>query len=75
MRQRLFTSVEEKEKLYHTELVKHGVKYELAAQAAKIIVSGKPDEHLTAQELQLVEQVCREWLTRHKSLNSILRDY
>jgi hypothetical protein len=74
MRQRLFTSLEEKEKLFHSELVKYGVKYELAAQAAKILVSGKPDELLTQQEIQLVEQVCREWLTRHKSLSSLLRD-
>lgn len=74
MRQRLFISIEEKEKLDRTELVKYGVKSELAAQAAKILVSGKPDELLTEQEIQLVEEVCREWLTRHRSLSSLLNE-
>lgn len=48
------------------------MKYEIAAQAAKILVSGKPDELLTEQEIQPVEQACREWLTQHKRLTSLL---
>jgi hypothetical protein len=42
MRQKLLKSVEEKEKLFHTALVKCRVKYELAAQAARVLASGKP---------------------------------
>jgi hypothetical protein len=45
MRQKLLKSVEEKEKLFHTALVKCGVKYELAAQAARVLASGKPGYH------------------------------
>jgi hypothetical protein len=77
MRKQLFTSVEEKEKLFHTELVKYGVEYELAAQAARILVSGKPDELLTEQEIQLVKEVCREWSMGHKRfkrLSSLLTE-
>ena len=60
MRQKLLKSVEEKEKLFHTALVKCGVKYELAAQAARILASGKPDELWTREEIQLVKEVCTE---------------
>jgi len=57
---------EELEKLFQLELVKHGVKSELAEQAAKILASGKSDELLTEPEILFVEQVCKQWLMRRK---------
>jgi hypothetical protein len=58
--------VEEKERLFHTQLVKYGVEYTTAGKVARILASGKPDELLTPQERQLVKEACQKWLTQHK---------
>ncbi|MBD2778068.1 serine/threonine-protein kinase [Iningainema tapete] len=70
-----FVSFTEKKEIFHTELVKHGVGYQKADQAAWILASGKPDELLTDEEIQLVTEVCQEWSRQHKRLTSILKDY
>ncbi|MBD2533824.1 hypothetical protein H6G97_31450 [Nostoc flagelliforme FACHB-838] len=59
-------SKKEKEKIFHTELVKFGVKYDRAAKAAYILASGKSDELLTEQEKRFVIEVCEEWSKNHK---------
>ncbi len=74
MLKKRFTSIKEKEELFHTELIKLGVNYETAAQAANILAAGKPDELLAEQEIQLAKEVCREWLIQHKRLASLLRE-
>ncbi|PMB22870.1 hypothetical protein CEN45_11550 [Fischerella thermalis CCMEE 5198] len=51
------------EEFFHTQLVKYGVDYQKAAQVARILASGKPDELLSEKEIQIAEEVCREWLT------------
>lgn len=61
-------SVEDKEELFHTELVRHGVEYHKAAEVAKILVSGKPDELLTDTEKQLTTEVCQQWIEQRKRL-------
>ncbi|MDZ8187395.1 MAG: hypothetical protein RMX96_21430 [Nostoc sp. ChiSLP02] len=68
-------SGQEKEKIFHTELVKYGVKYEKAQKAAQLLASGKPDELLTQQERQIVLEACYEWSKqrkRYKHLKSLL---
>ncbi|MBD2430149.1 MULTISPECIES: hypothetical protein [Fischerella] len=68
----------EKEDFFHTELVKYGVDYQRAAQVAHILASGKPDELLSEKEIQIAEEVCREWLRqykRYKHLISNLKGY
>lgn len=62
---------QEREKLFHTELVKHGVSYQKAAQAAKILADGMSDEQLTEAEQQLVQEVCREWLKQRQRWSTI----
>lgn len=59
-------SKKEKEKIFHTELVKFGVSYDRAAKAAYILATGKPDELLTEEEKRLVIEVCKEWSKNHK---------
>ncbi|MEI2583682.1 hypothetical protein [Scytonema sp. PRP1] len=61
-------SLKEKEEFFHIELVKHGVEYHKAAEVARIIVSGKPDELLTDKERQLATEVCREWVKQRQRL-------
>ncbi|QLE56350.1 hypothetical protein [Nostoc sp. TCL26-01] len=61
----------EKEKIFHTQLVKYGVKYEQAARVAKIIASGKSEELLTPEEKQLVKEACQQWLTGHRRFRQI----
>ncbi|BAZ65850.1 MAG: hypothetical protein KME28_06420 [Pelatocladus maniniholoensis HA4357-MV3] len=68
----------EKEEFFHTELVKYGVDYQRAAKVALILASGTPDELLSEKEIQLAEEVCKEWLRQHqryKRLTSNLREY
>jgi hypothetical protein len=75
MQRKFFISVEKKEELFHTALVKCGVDYQKAAKVAKILANEKPDELLTEKEIELTKEVCQEWLTYHKCLTSIFRDY
>jgi hypothetical protein len=65
----------EKEKIFHTQLVKYGVKYEQAHKAAQILASQKPDELLTPQERQIITEACNQWSRqrkRYKSLQSLV---
>lgn len=62
----------QKEELFHTELVNCGVKYEQAQRAAKILASEQPDEVLTQEEIQMVKEVCREWLVYQKRWASLM---
>ncbi|MDF2386848.1 hypothetical protein JMG10_35630 [Nostoc ellipsosporum NOK] len=77
MQSKFFISVKEKEKIFCTELVKHGVKYETAVKAARILASGQPDEVLTADEIKIVKEACENWSfqkKRIKRLKSIIKD-
>lgn len=56
-----FTSIEEREKIFCTELVKYGVEYEEAVIAAKIIASGQEDEFLSPSEIKIVKNACKKW--------------
>ncbi|WP_242040451.1 hypothetical protein [Anabaena subtropica] len=70
-------SQEEKEKLFHTQLVKYGVRYEKAARVANILACGKSEELLTEEEKKLVTEACQQWLTghkRHKQMVSLFQD-
>jgi hypothetical protein len=68
MHEKLLMSLKEKEEFFHLELVKHGVEYHKAAEVARMIVSGKPDELLTDKERQLATEVCRKWLRQRQRL-------
>ncbi|MBD2501718.1 hypothetical protein [Anabaena azotica] len=63
-------SNEEKERLFHLQLVKYGVKYEKAAKVAQLMVSKRLD-NLTDQEQQLVTEACQEWFKAKKRCNNI----
>ncbi|MUG95396.1 hypothetical protein F7734_24740 [Scytonema sp. UIC 10036] len=78
MQRKFHTTVEEKEAIYYSELFKQGVEYDKAAIAAKILASGKSDEELTRGEIELVNEVCSEWLAkyqRYKHLKPFLAKY
>ncbi|WP_407887096.1 hypothetical protein [Scytonema sp. NUACC26] len=78
MQRKFPRKVEDKETIYYSELLRYGVEYSKAATAAKILSSGKPDELLTRGEIELVNDVCEEWLAkhkRHKHLNPLLAKY
>ncbi|BBD64674.1 hypothetical protein NIES4072_16620 [Nostoc commune NIES-4072] len=64
-------SVQNLEEFFHTQLVKHGVNYNLAARAAKILASGKPDELLTAEEKHLATEVCQHWSKQRQRLQRL----
>ncbi len=58
--------MQEKERFFHTELVKACVPYHQAAKAARIIASEHPNEQMPEEEIQLVNQVCRQWLEQRQ---------
>ncbi|WP_341531956.1 hypothetical protein WKK05_40410 (plasmid) [Nostoc sp. UHCC 0302] len=64
-------SVFDEEKYFHTQLVKHGVNYNLAATAAKVIASGKSDELLTPEEIRLATEACKEWSKQRQRLERV----
>ncbi|MGF1937155.1 MAG: hypothetical protein RM347_022685 [Nostoc sp. ChiQUE02] len=71
-----FTSIEEREKIFCTELVKYCVEYEEAVIAAKIIASGQGDEFLSASEITIVKDACKKWSEqnqRFKRLKAIVK--
>jgi len=73
MQEKFLISSKQKEELFHTELVKHGIPYHKAAKAAKILVSNPPEETLTTEEVELVQEACREWLKQRQRLNFVLQ--
>ncbi|HEY9750177.1 MAG TPA: hypothetical protein V6C63_15950 [Allocoleopsis sp.] len=73
MQEKFLISSKQKEELFHTELVKHGVPYHKAAKAAKILASNQPEDVLTEEETQLVQEACRVWLKQRQRLNFILQ--
>lgn len=77
MQSQFFISVKEKEKIFCTELVKHGVKYETAIKAVKILASGQPDEVLTDDDIKIVKEACEKWFfqkKRTKRLQCLVQD-
>lgn len=58
-------SKKEKEKIFHTNLVKFGVSYDQAAKAAKILADEKPEELWTEEEKRLVTEACKQWFSNH----------
>ncbi|MUG94275.1 hypothetical protein F7734_18560 [Scytonema sp. UIC 10036] len=62
MNSRLFISLQEKEKLYHAELVRYGVDLRIAAKAAKILAFGNSNELLSFEEKKLVTDACKLWV-------------
>ncbi|MEH2083802.1 MAG: hypothetical protein V7K89_28690 [Nostoc sp.] len=61
-----FTPVEEREKIFCTELVQSGVLYEKAVTAAKILASGQPDELLSSEERKAVKEAYEKWFVQNK---------
>ncbi|MEP0821041.1 MULTISPECIES: hypothetical protein [Trichocoleus] len=57
-------SMERKELLFRAELIHRAIPEGRAAQVAKLLAADTPDELLTAEEQQLVDEVCRLWLKR-----------
>ncbi|WP_341530275.1 hypothetical protein WKK05_13875 [Nostoc sp. UHCC 0302] len=71
------TSIEEREKIFCTELVKYGVEYHKAVIAAKIIASGQGDELLTSEEIKIVQDACQKWSQenqRYKRLKALINE-
>ncbi|MBW4491196.1 MAG: hypothetical protein KME12_25850 [Trichocoleus desertorum ATA4-8-CV12] len=57
-------SIEHKEVLFRVELIHRAIPESRAAEVAKLLAAETPDELLTAEEQQLVDEVCRLWLKR-----------
>lgn len=71
MPKKFFVSVEEKERLFQSELVKGGVNYHQAIQVAKVLARNQSEETLTPEEAQLTEEACRIWLQHRQRLRFI----
>lgn len=65
-------SKEEKEKIFHTNLVKYGIKYDKAAKVAKLLASENHEDSWTEEEKILVAEVCKEWLIYRKRYKKVI---
>lgn len=64
-------SAEELEQLFLLELVKVGVGFSQAAKTARALAHRLPDEQLTPEENQIIEDACAQWLAQRKRLSLI----
>jgi len=64
-------SQERKELLFRIELIHRLVPESRAAQVAKLLAADTPEELLTEEEQQLVDEVCKLWLQRRNQGQSI----
>lgn len=66
MKSRFYVSREEKEKVFTTELVKCGVEYRKAVKVANTLATEQPDELITTEDMQLVQDACKMWIKQRK---------
>jgi hypothetical protein len=77
MSSNFYISDEEIEKIFCTELVKYGVKYEKAVISAKILASAQADELLSSEEIKIVKEACEHWFlqnSRYKKLKALVNN-
>ncbi|MBD2677845.1 MULTISPECIES: hypothetical protein [Nostoc] len=72
MQQKFALTLEEKQKIFHTQLVKYGVEYEKARKASEILAREKPDEVLTQEEIQLTKEACNHWSAQRKRIKQLM---
>jgi len=64
-------SQQRKEIIFRVELVHRLIPESRASEVAKLLAAGTPDELLTEEEQQMVDEVCRLWLERRSQNRSI----
>lgn len=64
-------SQKRKELLFRVELIHRLVPESQAAKVARLLAADTPDELLTEEEQQLIDEVCRLWLERREKGRSI----
>lgn len=68
--------LEERKQIFITELLRSGVGLEQATEAASILITDLPDEQLTSEQIQLVNEACAQWLRerrRQDFIDQVLR--
>ncbi|MBD1863045.1 MULTISPECIES: hypothetical protein [Trichocoleus] len=68
-----FSATQRQEQSYRTELVKWGIDFEKAFKVARILARNIPNENLTSSEVELVEEVCKEWFEKRKQWEQFKR--
>ena len=61
-----FSPTQKQERSYRAELVKWGIEFEKAFKVARILALNIPNENLMSSEVELVEEVCKEWFEKRK---------
>lgn len=64
-------SKERRELLFRVELIHRLVPESKAIKVAELLAADTPDELLTEEEKQLIEDVCRLWLQRRSQCRSV----
>lgn len=71
MKYHFYLSNEDKEQIYHTDLVKYGVKSDKAVKIAKILAANKSDKILTEEEKTLFTEACKECLNSYNHYKNL----
>lgn len=61
-----FSPTQKQEKIFREELIKWGIESEKAFKVARILALNIPNENLMSSEVELVEEVCKEWFEKRK---------
>lgn len=61
-----FSPTQKQKQSYREELIKWGIELEKAFKVASILALRIPNENLTSIEVELVEEVCKEWFEKRK---------
>lgn len=64
-------SVKEQKSLFHTELIRVGIDFNQAEKAASILAQNLPNEQLSPEERQLIQDTCSQWLLHRKRMTFI----
>lgn len=64
-------SIEARANLFQTELIKVGIGFQQAQKVAKLLAENRPEEQLTKEENQLIQEACTQWLAQRNRENFI----
>ena len=64
-------SQQRKELIFRVELVHRLIPESRASEVARLLAADVPDELLTEEEQQLIDEVCRLWLERRNQNRSV----
>lgn len=71
MKYHFYLSKEDKEQIYHTDLLEYGIKSDKAGKIAKTLASNESDKVFSEEEKQLVTNAYKECLNSYNKYKNL----